>query len=40
MVLYATDDGRILGEEDVNKLSPLDIEQHGIHMITEWDEWS
>ena len=37
-MLYATNTGRILSEEDINLLSPQEIEREGIHVIGEWDE--
>ena len=39
-MLYATKTGRILTEEDINLLSPHEVESEGIHVIGDWDEWN
>jgi len=40
IVLYATKTGRILSEDDINLLTPQEIETEGIHVIGDWDEWN
>ena len=37
-MLYATKTGRILTEEDVNLLTPQEIEAEGVHVIGDFDE--
>ena len=39
-MLYATSNGRILTEDDINLLSPQEIEHEGIHVVADWDEWN
>lgn len=39
-MLFATNTGRILTEEDLNLLTPQEIESEGVHMIKDWDDWS
>jgi hypothetical protein len=41
-MLFATKTGRILSEEDINLLTPHEIETEGIHAVDthDWDEWN
>jgi hypothetical protein len=39
-MLYATTSGRILTEEDVNLLSPQEIDREGVHVVGDWDDWN
>lgn len=39
-MLFATSAGRILTEDDLDLLSPQEIETEGVHLIRDWEEWS
>lgn len=41
-MLFANKTGRILSEEDINLLTPQEIEMEGIHAIDsqDWEEWN
>ena len=39
-LLYANDKGRIISEEELNLMTPQEIESEGIHLVSDWDEWN
>lgn len=41
-MLFATKTGRILSEEEIDLLTPHEIEMEGIHALDthDWEEWN
>lgn len=39
-MLYANDEGRIISEQDLNIMTPQEIEKDGVHLVSDWDEWN
>ena len=36
---YATKNGKLLNEEELNQLDVMDIERMGIHAVDHWNGW-
>jgi len=39
-MLYQTKDGRVLSEEELNLMNPAELEQQGVHVVDDWQEWT
>lgn len=39
-MLYQTKDGQVLSDEEINMMNPAELEQLGVHVMDDWQEWN